>query len=74
MLSSYAVRLAQKHEEIDGLTWAVVTDEEVYNEFSSGTPDASAYLKEGVAADDEVPLTSHLLAVYLPAGKMVSLM
>ena len=38
-----AVRLAQKHEEIDGLTWAVVTDEEVYNEFSSGTPDASAY-------------------------------
>lgn len=38
-----AVRLAQKHEEIDGLTWVVVTDEEVYNEFSSGTPDASAY-------------------------------
>ena len=38
-----AVRLAKKHEEIDGLTWAVVTDEEVYNEFSSGTPDASAY-------------------------------
>lgn len=36
-------RLAIKHEEIDNLTWAVVTDEEVYNEFSSGTPDASAY-------------------------------
>lgn len=38
-----AIRLAKKHEEIDGLTWAVVTDEEVYNEFSSGTPDATAY-------------------------------
>lgn len=38
-----ATRLAEKHEEIDGLTWAVVTDEEVYNEFSSGTPDATAY-------------------------------
>jgi hypothetical protein len=38
-----ATRLAQKHEEIDQLTWAVVTDEQVYNEFSSGTPDASAY-------------------------------
>lgn len=38
-----SVRLAMKHEQIDGLTWAVVTDEEVYNEFSSGTPDASAY-------------------------------
>ena len=38
-----SIRLAKKHEEIDGLTWAVVTDEEVYNEFSSGTPDATAY-------------------------------
>ena len=38
-----SIRLAKKHEEIDGLTWAVVTDQEVYNEFSSGTPDASAY-------------------------------
>lgn len=38
-----AIRLAKKHEEIDHLTWAVVTDKEVYNEFSSGTPDVSAY-------------------------------
>ena len=38
-----AVRLAKKHEEIDHLTWAVVTDQQVYNEFSSGTPDVSAY-------------------------------
>lgn len=38
-----AERLAKKHEEVDHLTWAVVTDEQVYNEFSSGTPDASAY-------------------------------
>ena len=38
-----ATRLAQKHEEIDHLTWAVVTDQQVYNEFSSGTPDVTAY-------------------------------
>ncbi len=38
-----AERLAKKHEEVDHLTWAVVSDEQVYNEFSSGTPDASAY-------------------------------
>lgn len=38
-----AIRLARKHEEVDHITWAVVTDEEVYNEFSSGTPDVSAY-------------------------------
>lgn len=38
-----ATELAQAHEEIDGITWVVATDEEVYNEFSSGTPDATAY-------------------------------
>ena len=40
---SEAERLAMAHEEQDGLSWMVVSDEEVYNEFSSGTPDASAY-------------------------------
>ncbi len=40
---SEALRLAKKHELHDGLTCAVVTDREVYNEFSSGTPDVSAY-------------------------------
>ena len=38
-----ATRLAQAHQEKEGITWAVVTDQQVYNEFSSGTPDASAY-------------------------------
>ena len=38
-----AERLAMAHEEKDGLSWMVVSDQEVYNEFSSGTPDASAY-------------------------------
>ena len=38
-----SMRLAKKHEQIDGLTWAVVTEQQVFNEFSSGTPDASAY-------------------------------
>lgn len=35
--------LAKAHEAKEAITWAVVTDKEVYNEFSSGTPDASAY-------------------------------
>lgn len=38
-----AQTIAQAHERLDGLTTAVVTDEQVYNEFSSGTPDATAY-------------------------------
>lgn len=40
---SEATRLAKAHEEKQGITWAVVTDQQVYNEFSSGTPDATAY-------------------------------
>lgn len=39
----YANQIAQAHEEKDQMTTAVVTDQEVYNEFSSGTPDATAY-------------------------------
>ncbi len=35
--------LAKAHEQKQGITWAVVTDKQVYNEFSSGTPDATAY-------------------------------
>ena len=38
-----ARRLAEAHMQHDGMTVEVVTDEEVYNEFSSGTPDATAY-------------------------------
>ena len=38
-----ATRLAQAHQEKQAITWAVVTDKQVYNEFSSGTPDATAY-------------------------------
>ena len=40
---SEATRLAQAHERKQGITWAVATDQQVYNEFSSGTPDATAY-------------------------------
>ena len=63
---SPALRLAKKHEEKDNLTWAVVTDEQVYNEFSSGTPDVSAYrwlmkMLYDRAAGDKVKRPKHLL-------------
>jgi hypothetical protein len=38
-----AETLAEAHREIDSLTVAVVTTDQVYNEFSSGGPDATAY-------------------------------
>ncbi|MGC9150373.1 MAG: type IX secretion system sortase PorU [Microbacter sp.] len=40
-----AETLAQFHRDHDGLNVVVVTPEQVYNEFSSGTPDATAYRK-----------------------------
>ncbi len=42
-LIAQAQRLAKAHETHDQMTTAIVTDQQVYNEFSSGTPDASAY-------------------------------
>ncbi len=42
-LSSAAERLAAFHREQDGLSVEVVSPETIYNEFSSGTPDATAY-------------------------------
>lgn len=38
-----AMRLSKAHAAVDGLTVHVVTPDCVYNEFSSGTPDATAY-------------------------------
>ena len=38
-----AQRLAKMHEEQDGLRVNIVPADELYNEFSSGTPDANAY-------------------------------
>ncbi|MDR1679643.1 MAG: type IX secretion system sortase PorU [Prevotellaceae bacterium] len=38
-----ANRLASKHSEHDGISVLITTPEQVYNEFSSGTPDATAY-------------------------------
>ncbi len=42
-LQSAAERLAEAHRTYDKLSVVVVTDQQLYNEFSSGTPDATAY-------------------------------
>lgn len=42
-LLSQAQRLADAHSQYDGLRVAVVRADQIYNEFSSGTPDATAY-------------------------------
>lgn len=42
-LQPQAERLAQLHRDHDGIDVLVLTQEQVFNEFSSGTPDAMAY-------------------------------
>lgn len=42
-LTAQAEKLAQAHTEKNGLRVKVVRADQLYNEFSSGTPDASAY-------------------------------
>jgi len=42
-LLEQAQRLVDAHEQYDGLRCAIVRADQVYNEFSSGTPDATAY-------------------------------
>lgn len=38
-----AKALGEMHKTLDGLTYRIVPADELYNEFSSGTPDATAY-------------------------------
>lgn len=60
-LVSEAERLAEGHRQKDGLRVKVVTVDQLYNEFSSGTPDASAirrYLKmfyDRAVKDEDMP-------------------
>jgi hypothetical protein len=63
-----AETLAKAHREKDNLTTAVVTTEQVYNEFSSGTPDATSYrwimkmlYEKALAANNPADLPKYLL-------------
>jgi len=58
---SQAERIKALHEQNDGLTVRIVPADELYNEFSSGTPDANAYRRymkmmyDRAQSDDEMP-------------------
>jgi hypothetical protein len=58
---SQAECIKQLHEQRDGLTVRIVPVDELYNEFSSGTPDATAYrrymkmLYDRASSDEEMP-------------------
>ncbi len=60
-LTAQAERLAEAHRQIDSLRVAVIRADMIYNEFSSGTPDATAYrrlmkmLYDRAQSDDVAP-------------------
>lgn len=62
---SQARRLAETHEHYDALSVAVVSDVEVYNEFSSGTKDATAYRRLMKMLYDRAGTDSSLRPQYL---------
>ncbi len=61
IFDAQAERLAELHRSLDGLRVKVVRASLIYNEFSSGTPDATAYrhymkmLYDRAATDDDAP-------------------
>ena len=60
-LTAQAELIKQMHEQRDGLSVRIVPADELYNEFSSGTPDANAYrrymkmLYDRAESDAEMP-------------------
>lgn len=60
-LLTQAERLKKLHEDSDGMSVRIVPGDELYNEFSSGTPDATAYrrylkmLYDRAATEEEMP-------------------
>ncbi|OJV40465.1 MAG: hypothetical protein BGO29_10120 [Bacteroidales bacterium 36-12] len=65
---SQAEILAEAHRQKDNMTVTVATTEQVYNEFSSGTPDATAYRRlmkmfydRAIASGNSTNLPKHLL-------------
>ena len=60
-LTTQAERLKEFHEEHDGMSVRIVPADELYNEFSSGTPDANAYrrymkmLYDKAESDEQMP-------------------
>ncbi len=60
-LTAQAERIKELHEQKDSMSVRIVSADELYNEFSSGTPDANAYrrymkmLYDRAETEDEMP-------------------
>lgn len=67
-LVAQAERLGEIHKKHDGLSYRVVRADQLYNEFSSGTPDANAYRRYlkmlyDRAGDDELAMPNYCLFI-----------
>lgn len=64
-LQTQAERLAEVHRSVDGMRVEVVRADQVYNEFSSGTPDATAYRRLMKMLYDRADGDVHVMPRYL---------
>lgn len=77
-LLAQAQRLAEYHEKYDGMTVRIVPADELYNEFSSGTPDAGAYRRylkmmyDRATTDEEMPKSLLLFGDCLWDNRMLT--
>ena len=62
-----ALELAAIHEKYDNITVSVYTQDEIFNEFSSGTPSAMAFRRFSKMLYDRDPQTYRYLLLYGPA-------
>lgn len=78
ILLSQAQRLADAHTKKEGMKCFVVTADKVYNEFSSGTPDATAYrrfmkmLYDKAETEEEAPKNLLLFGDGLWDNRMIT--
>ena len=66
---SQAQRIAALHEEMDSMLVYIITPEEIYNEFSSGTQDLTAFRKMLKMWYDRSPQEGHSLGYCLLFGR-----
>ena len=77
---SQALRLAKAHTDADQIGVLVVSPEQVYNEFSSGTPDATAYRRmmkffyDKAATEADLPKSLLLFGGGIYDNRMVSVL
>ena len=78
-LRAQAIRLGELHKKYNNMTYRIVPADELYNEFSSGTPDISAYRRylkmfyDKANSSDDIPKNVILFGDAVWDNRMITL-